>query len=81
VQALSNAEHTLRSDLRVAEAQAQTLRERAARRPRLVADLERLSAHLRAQTPVAEALSAARARRRHPDRPPQPRQRTAGNAA
>jgi exonuclease SbcC len=63
VQALSNAEHTLRSDLRVAETQVQTLRERAARRPRLVADLERLSAHLRAQTPVAEALSAARARR------------------
>jgi len=63
VQALSNVEHTLRSDLRVAEAQAQTLRERAARRPRLVADLERLSAQLSAQTPVAEALSAARARR------------------
>ncbi|MDW8211988.1 MAG: SMC family ATPase [Roseiflexaceae bacterium] len=63
VQALSNAEHALRADLRVAETQAQALREHAARRPRLVADLERLSARLSEQHPVADMLSAARARR------------------
>ncbi len=63
VQALASAEHALRADLRVAETQVQTLRERAARRPGLVADLERLSARLSDQLPVAEALSAARTRR------------------
>ncbi|MGQ9548294.1 MAG: AAA family ATPase [Roseiflexus sp.] len=63
VQSLANAEHALRSDLRVAETQVQTLRERAARRPGLIAELQRLSAQLAAQPPVAEALSAARTRR------------------
>lgn len=63
VQALTGAEHALRTELRVAETQVQTLRERAARRPKLIAELERLSAHLAEQTPVAEALSAARTRR------------------
>lgn len=63
VQAIANVEHTLRADVRVAETQVQTLRERAARRPRLVADLERLSAHLAGQAPIAEELSALRIRR------------------
>ncbi|MDW8144761.1 MAG: SMC family ATPase [Roseiflexaceae bacterium] len=63
VQALASAEHALRADLRVAETQAQTLRERAARRPKLVAELERLSAQLAEQAPVAEVLLAARTRR------------------
>ncbi len=63
VQALAGAEHALRSDLRVAETQAQSLRERAAHRPRLVAELERLTAHLADQRPVAEAVSVARTRR------------------
>ncbi len=62
-QALANAEHAIRSDLRVAETQVQTLRERAARRPKLVAELQRLAAHLAELSPIAEALSAARTRR------------------
>jgi exonuclease SbcC len=61
--ALADAEHTLRADLRVATGQVQTLRERAARRPKLVAELERMSAQVTDQMPVMEALSAARARR------------------
>lgn len=63
VQALAEAEHALRADLRVAETQVQTMRERAARRPKLVAERERLAAQLADQTPVIEALSAARTRR------------------
>ncbi|PJF46385.1 MAG: chromosome segregation protein SMC, partial [Candidatus Thermofonsia Clade 3 bacterium] len=63
VQALAEAEHALRADLRVAETQVQTMRERAARRPKLVAERERLAAQLTDQTPMIEALSAARTRR------------------
>jgi exonuclease SbcC len=62
-QALANAEHAIRSDLRVAETQVQTLRERAARRPKLAAELQRLAAQLAEHPPIAEALSAARTRR------------------
>lgn len=63
VQALANAEHAIRSDLRVAETQVQTLRDRAARRPQLVAELQRLSVQLAEHPPIVEALSAARTRR------------------
>lgn len=63
VQAISGIEHNLRADLRVAETQVKRLRERADRRPKLVAELDRLTAHLAEQKPVVEALAAARTRR------------------
>lgn len=62
-QALRDAENALRADLRVAESKAQDLRERAARRPELVARLERLNAEIAALPPVAQELAAARERR------------------
>jgi len=63
VQALRDAENTLRADLRVAESQVQMLRERAARRPALVAELERLNAQIATLPPVARELATARERR------------------
>lgn len=63
MQALRDAEGALRADLRVAENQAQLLRERAARRPALLAEMERLNAQIATLAPVAQDLTAARERR------------------
>lgn len=61
--ALREAERRLRTDLRLAEAEVKGLRERAARRHDLHAELEQLTAQLDSFAPLAAEISQARAQR------------------
>ncbi len=63
VEALRDAERHLRTELRIAEGELKGLRERAARRPKIEAEVARLTAQLDGLAPVARELTDARARR------------------
>jgi exonuclease SbcC len=62
-EALRDAERQLRADLKIAEGELRGLRERAARRPRIEAELARLSAQLEGLAPAARELAEARLKR------------------
>jgi len=62
-EALRDAERHLRADLRIAEGELKGLRERAARRPKIAAEIARLTAQFDGLAPAARDLSAARAQR------------------
>jgi exonuclease SbcC len=62
-EALRDAERQLRADLKIAEGELRGLRERAARRPKIEAEVAKLSAQLDGLAPAARELSAARAQR------------------
>jgi DNA repair protein SbcC/Rad50 len=61
--ALRDEEARLRGDLRVAESQLKELRAAAARRPRLLAELDELRRQLQGFGPMTQELEQARARR------------------
>jgi DNA repair protein SbcC/Rad50 len=62
-QALREEEGRLRADLRVAESELRSLRERAARRPQLLREIEALTRQLDGFGPLGDELAQARARR------------------
>ncbi|MBK9711741.1 MAG: SMC family ATPase [Kouleothrix sp.] len=62
-EALRDAERHMRADLRIAEGELRGLRERAARRPKIEAEIARLTAQLDGLAPVARELAEARAKR------------------
>ncbi|HJZ50084.1 MAG TPA: SMC family ATPase, partial [Roseiflexaceae bacterium] len=62
-EALRDAERQIRADLKIAEGELKGLRERAARRPKIEAEIARLTAQLDGLAPIARELADARARR------------------
>jgi exonuclease SbcC len=62
-EALRDAERLLRADLRIAEGELKGLRDRAARRPKVEAEIVRLQAQFDSLAPVARELAEARAKR------------------
>ena len=62
-EALRDAERQLRADMKIAEGELRGLRERAARRPRIEAEIARLSAQLDGLAPIARELADAKVRR------------------
>jgi exonuclease SbcC len=61
--ALKAAEHQLRSDVRLLESELRGLREQAAKRPALVAEINKLSAELDGFAAIEDELEAARRKR------------------
>ena len=62
-EALRDTERQIRADLKIAEGELKGLRERAARRPKIAAEIARLTAQLDSLAPIAKQLADARARR------------------
>ena len=62
-EALRDTERQIRADLKIAEGELKGLRERAARRPKIEAEIARLTAQLDSLAPIAKELADARARR------------------
>ncbi len=62
-EALRDAERQLRADLKIAEGELRGLRERAARRPKIEAEIARLASQLDALAPATRDLAATRAQR------------------
>jgi exonuclease SbcC len=62
-EALRDAERQIRADLKIAEGELRGLREHAARRPKIEAEIARLTAQLDGLAPIAKELADARARR------------------
>ena len=62
-EALRDTERQIRADLKIAEGELKGLRERAARRPKIEAEIARLIAQLDSLAPIAKELADARARR------------------
>jgi exonuclease SbcC len=62
-EALRDAERQIRADLKIAEGELKGLRERAARRPKIEAEIARLANELDSLAPIAKQLTDARARR------------------
>src|SRR5215211_5603292 len=62
-EALRDTERQIRADLKIAEGELKGLRERAARRPKIEAEIAQLTTQLDALAPAARDLAAARAQR------------------